>query len=168
MTTKLDSKVKKKRFKERIQKEDKKKKVILLALLNQYGNGKKVAEALGKSPQTIYEQMKRLGIDNDYGYLEGEPKDPEKRKEWFENILKKNKYNIQNTAKALKTSVSSVRARIKKLGIHVNVTDEQEKVIIEALFHQFKTAGKVATALSINEKTLKTKMNLLKIKNNKK
>jgi len=66
VTKKLDPKIKEERTQKRKRKQrekDRVKRNILIALLKQYGTAKKVAEILGVSTSTIYQRMKRLGID---------------------------------------------------------------------------------------------------------
>lgn len=111
MTKKLDPQVKEARLQERKAKqieEDKIKRNILEALLNKHGNGKKVAEALGVSNSTIYERMKRLGIE----LVEVNPHN----KVILEALLKEYK-TIDKAAKAYGKTPEEFRKEMKQAGI---------------------------------------------------
>ena len=96
-----------------------KRRTKLEKLIKKHGSPKKAAEALGITPQSIYEQMDRVGLSRQLEKpLPGEPKPYMKRRKWYKKLLEK--HTVPKIAEKLDCGVTTIRTRLKKLRIKLS------------------------------------------------
>lgn len=89
-------------------------KVKLEKLLAKHGSAYAVSKAIGKTAQTIYEQMKRVGIKPQG---KGNPVVKEKNLKELKALLKKCGGNVKKVAEALDVSIQTVYGRMRQAGL---------------------------------------------------